>query len=328
MIGLNEWYTRQEVADKLGVSKNTVYHYAKQGKIIKIDDPHRVIREARYHRKEVDELIEERTHNRPLGMRPSALAKQLDVPVSKIYNVIKENKLPVDEFPLGDEMKGYSISLEMAERIKEEIERATPMRGRRTEFYDSEQDISLYQLFRMPNGQDIRVVRNEDNEWGFTLQSRAWLTLEEGLSVHRVYALYDLHQVNIPVKGYTDFILDKKQHESFVFLDFVYQNWGIENIRLRDMDDTIALSIKSGERKLKIPLPESLPEEWVSNAISEGGIEKELDTWVLFSGYQKTSISLPVDLRESVIALAKEHGITMNDFIEATLRSAVVASKK
>ncbi|WP_418789868.1 helix-turn-helix domain-containing protein [Peribacillus frigoritolerans] len=34
-----EWYTQQEVAGLLGVSKATVYHYAKQKKIIKIADP-------------------------------------------------------------------------------------------------------------------------------------------------------------------------------------------------------------------------------------------------------------------------------------------------
>ncbi|CAH0298397.1 MULTISPECIES: helix-turn-helix domain-containing protein [Bacillaceae] len=31
-----EWYTQKEVADLLGVSKATVYHYGKQKKIIKI----------------------------------------------------------------------------------------------------------------------------------------------------------------------------------------------------------------------------------------------------------------------------------------------------
>ncbi|MED4697085.1 helix-turn-helix domain-containing protein [Peribacillus frigoritolerans] len=33
-----EWYTQKEVADLLGVSKATVYHYGKQKKIIEILD--------------------------------------------------------------------------------------------------------------------------------------------------------------------------------------------------------------------------------------------------------------------------------------------------
>ena len=53
---MNEWYTQKEVAERLGVSKATVYHYAKQGKIRKIADPHRLHREARYYKEEVDRL--------------------------------------------------------------------------------------------------------------------------------------------------------------------------------------------------------------------------------------------------------------------------------
>ena len=57
-IELKDWYTRQEVADILGISKATVYHYAKQKKIIKIANPHRLIREVRYKQEEVDALAD------------------------------------------------------------------------------------------------------------------------------------------------------------------------------------------------------------------------------------------------------------------------------
>ena len=90
MVRLNNWYTRQEVAELLGVSKATVYHYAKQNKIIKIDDPHRLFREARYEKKEVDELAEERKRNTPTGWRPSELANELNVPTQRIYALIRE----------------------------------------------------------------------------------------------------------------------------------------------------------------------------------------------------------------------------------------------
>ncbi|MFB6804773.1 helix-turn-helix domain-containing protein [Peribacillus butanolivorans] len=49
-----EWYTQHEVADLLGISKATVYHYAKQKKILKIVDSHRIHREARYEKAEAE----------------------------------------------------------------------------------------------------------------------------------------------------------------------------------------------------------------------------------------------------------------------------------
>ena len=63
---MNEWYTQKEVAERLGVSKATVYHYAKQGKIRKIADPHRLHREARYYKEEVDRLAMEKTDIQPV----------------------------------------------------------------------------------------------------------------------------------------------------------------------------------------------------------------------------------------------------------------------
>jgi len=57
---INEWYTQKQVAERLGVSKATVYYYAKQGKIRKMADPHRLHREARYYKEEVDCLARER----------------------------------------------------------------------------------------------------------------------------------------------------------------------------------------------------------------------------------------------------------------------------
>ena len=122
-IELKDWYTRQEVADKLGISKATVYHYAKQKKIIKIDDPHRLIREARYKMEEVDILATERQRNQPMGLRPSELAKQLGVTTQRIYALIRETDLPVDELPVGDERTIYSIPDETAAWIQQEIER-------------------------------------------------------------------------------------------------------------------------------------------------------------------------------------------------------------
>ncbi|MDF1998170.1 helix-turn-helix domain-containing protein [Peribacillus frigoritolerans] len=65
-----EWYTQKEVVDLLGVSKATVYHYGKQKKIIKILDPHRLHKEARYEKAEVGRLVHEK-QSLPTGMSPN-----------------------------------------------------------------------------------------------------------------------------------------------------------------------------------------------------------------------------------------------------------------
>src|SRR4051812_29844242 len=87
-----------KVAERLEVSKATVYHYAKQGKIRKIADPHRLNREARYYKEEVDRLFIEK-ENYPTGMRPSEVAKQLGLSVQSVYKYTKDGTIKAVEVP-------------------------------------------------------------------------------------------------------------------------------------------------------------------------------------------------------------------------------------
>lgn len=311
---MRNWYNRQEVAELLGVSKATVYQFAKQGKIVKIPDPHRLRREVRYQREEVDVLAEERKKYQPTGLKPAELAARLHIPVSRIYNIIKEHDLPVDEYPLGDEMTGFSISDELADRITREVQRTLPERATPTEFYNARLDVALYQRFKTPDGQDIRLVRNEESNWGFYLQSRTWIPIKEGLA-RNYTAAYPIHQKNITPQGYTDFKLPKDLNESFEFLDFVYQVWGVENVRVRERDEHLSLSIKSGNRTATIA-PPSITNSSLQSFIVSGDIERDGEVWTLISGYRRTSIELPVDLLNEIQAISKEEGIYISDFIE------------
>ena len=140
-----------------------------------------------------------------LGLRPSTLAKQLGVTPQRIYALIRETTLPVDELPVGDERTIYSIPDETAVWIRQEIERTASARGTRVEYYDAKFDIVLYQLFRTQQGQEMRVLRNDDQEWGFYLQSRTWIPFTNGIHAYQYEAAYPIHQPNSRVRGYTDF---------------------------------------------------------------------------------------------------------------------------
>jgi len=317
---LKNWYTRQEVAEILGISKATVYHYAKQKKIIKIVNPHRLIREVRYKTEEVDALAIERQRHQPLGLRPSTLAKQLGVTTQRIYGLIRETTLPVDELPVGDERTIYSIPDETAAWIRQEIERTASVRGTRVEYYDAKFDIVLYQLFRTQQGQEIRVLRNDDQEWGFYLQSRTWIPFTNGIHAYQYEAVYPIHQPNSRVRGYTDFLLPKDAQESFDFLDFVYQVWGIENIRIREHDTHLDLSIKSGEIKLVIPVPAILSESIIKKFLVLGDVIIEDGEWTLISGYRRTTFDLPNNLLDKLQDISKEKGQSMSEYVEEALR--------
>ena len=317
---MKDWYTRQEVADLLGVSKATVYHYSKQKKIIKIDDPHRLIREARYQKEEVDALAEERLRYQPTGLRPSELAKELGVTTQRIYALIRETDLPVDELPVGDERTIYSIPDETATWIRQEIEKTISARGTRVEFYDTKLDIALYQRFYTPQGQAMRVVRNDNQQWGFYLQSGTWIPYSDGIQAFQYEPAYSIHQSNRQIRGYTDFILPKELEESFDFLDFVYQVWGIENIRIRDQDTHIALSIKSGETEIPEQIPNTVTESVIKKFLVLGEVILEGGKWTLISGYRRTTFDLPNNMLEEIKRIAQDYEMSMSDYVEIALR--------
>ncbi len=314
-----DWYTKNEVAEKLGISLGTVYHWAKQGKLSKIEDPNTNIREARYLKEEVDALHGKLQENRPDGIRPSSLARQLKVPVSKVYNIIRENNLPVNEFPIGDERTGISIPEELIETIHNELKKSLPKRGTSAEFFNYHYDIALFQRFTTPNGQDIRVMRNEKSDWGFYHQSRTFIPYTTGISEYRYIPTYLIHQKNIAVKGYVDFILPKDSNESFDLLDFAYEHWGVENVRLREQDLYIEFSIKSGVRQVSAPLPESLSLATIEKYIHAGKVQVDGEEWTLVSGSQNFMLDLPEDLMKLLRKAAKRENISMSGYVESVL---------
>lgn len=317
---MKDWYTRKEVAEILGVSKATVYHYAKQGKIIKIDDPHRLYREARYQKEEVDALAEERKKNQPTGLRPSELAKELNVPSQRIYTLIRETDLPIDRLPAGDERTIYSIPEQTANWIRKEIKKQQSTRGTRAEFYNATYDIALYQLFQTKDGEKMRVVRNEQHEWGFYLPSGTWIPYTDGRDIFKYQPVYSLHQSNRQVQGYTDFVLPKKDENIFIFIDFVYEVFGIENIRMREQKEQIELSIKSGKWKIPKDLKDPLSLEWIRDYIALGELFVEDDHWIFMSGYRRTTFDLPNKLLDQLKDVADEHSMSMSEYVEKVLK--------
>jgi hypothetical protein len=88
-------------------------------------------------------------------------------------------------------------------------------------------------------------------------------------------------------------------------------------------EEAIAISIKSGERRITMPIPDALTDEWLVNCITAGGVEQRNETWLLISGYRKTSVQFPDRLLTDIIHLAKQQGMTMNEYIEKALQKRV-----
>jgi predicted DNA-binding transcriptional regulator AlpA len=322
-------YTRKEVAKLLGISKVTVYHYAKQGKIRKVPDPHHTMREARYFKEEVDVLAEQRNQVKVQGYSTTALSKKLGITQQKIYQLIKDHELHVHEVPYGDERIRYVIPEETATWMEKEIERTAPTRGIRSEFYDSTLDIALYQRFMSADKLETRLFRNEKGEWGFYSSSRSWMPYEKAVKDYGYMPAYEIHRPLLKITGYTDLILPKDNELSYLFLDYIYIRRGIENIRLREHDNHLALSVKAGPMQVTTSLSPILKEEVIRKFLEGGAgdiLFKEED-WLFVSGYRKTSLELPVTLLDALHELSTQEQLTTNELMEQAIQEFINTKK-
>lgn len=283
------------------------------------------MREARYYKEEVDALVEQRKADKVEGYSTSEVSKELAISQQKIYQLIEDNELMVHKVPYGDERIRYVIPEETLRWIKDEIERTAPTRGVRSEFYDSALDISLYQLFTSTQRGETRVVRNADREWGFYSSSHTWIPYAEAIKQLKYTPTYSIHRPSLKVSGYTDFILPKDNELSYVFLDFMYSKRGIENIRLREHEEHIELSIKSGPLQVKDSVPAALTVTAIQSFLEGGAgdVLFEEDEWIFVSGYRKTSVDLPVSMLDKLHKLAKQEQTTTNELVEQAIQKFV-----
>ncbi|WP_260399498.1 helix-turn-helix domain-containing protein [Peribacillus simplex] len=315
-----EWYTQKEVAALLGVSKATVYHYGKQKKIIKILDPHRIHKEARYEKAEVDQLVYAK-QSFPTGMSPNEVAKKLGLSVQSVYKYIQDGSIKAEAIPYGDERITYVISETDYHEAEKSLKPSETQRPKKYEYYDSKNDVVLYQKFHSNKIPEARVVRNEENVFGFYLPNiQKWLTYEEGMKTYTLKPSFSIHQPPLDYKGYVELQVPKNEVVFYPFMDYLYEIWGVENIRLREQSETVLLYIKAGEKPLKsevFGIADILP------YLTNGEMHHEDDTLILRSSNRKTSFELPIELLETISDLAEQEGVSISKWVEQKLSSII-----
>lgn len=321
-----DWYTRQEVADLLNVSKQTVYHYGKQGKIIKIHDKHRTVREVRYEKEGVDALIEQKKQQKITGTTVSELAKRLDTTTRKIYDLISENKLEIETVRIGDERYIYSLNNEQVEIIELSYRESKPDRAVKSEFYNSSFDIAIHQRFILDEQKEVRVMKGEDGVWGFYLPSHNFISYKEAVKKYSIEAAYTIHQNLISARsGYTDFVLSKRSPKTFYLIDTLYEMCGVENIRLRDDSQHIKISVKSSNYDaIDVPPLYMVDKAYIKKATVSGALIREEGKWNFISGVTRTSFSLKNELLDMLYKIAEEEGTTMDQLVEKAIEDKYI----
>jgi|SRR5690606_14680976 len=312
-----EWYTQEEVATMLGVTKQTVYLYEKQGKIKRIPDPYRSYRVVRYEKEEVDALYWQRKQE-PRGEKPSELAKKLGISVQTIYRYIQDGLVETVQVPFGQKRTRHIITEKGIQQAHAIVNEHKKSGIQRFEYYDSKLKIAIYQKFASPMIEDARVIRNANHDWAFYVRHTGDVyDYDEGIEKLNLKPCYSIHQEPLQYKGYAYVRIPKDFQYFYPLIDYFYEVWGIENVRLRDEERHVTIHIKEGDK----PFSVSFPFQEIIPFIRSGEWWVENGTLYVRSIYRKTSIELPSWMIEKIQEIADVQGKTMSQLIEKVLEN-------
>lgn len=313
-------YTQSEVANLLNISKSTVYHYSKQKKIHKIEDPFQLQRGVRYRAEEVDAMLS-KVKIQPTGYKPSVVAKKLGISTQTIYKYIRDGIISADEIPFGDERSSFVISEESIEAAKIQIREMEPERARKAEYYDSQNDIALFQCFHSFKIAEARAMKNKENEWVFYLPlSQSFITYKEGIKDFDLVPVYSIHKDSLDYKGYSHLMIKKTEDIFYPLIDFLYTQLGVENVRIRDRKNIVQLSVKAGT----IPFNrEYFSFEDVLPFVKEGTWELSGTSLIIKSAYTRTTVELPIEMHKAIKKIISKENITISQYIERILEDVL-----
>ncbi|MEH6945130.1 helix-turn-helix domain-containing protein [Bacillus sp. JJ722] len=312
-----KWYTKAETMHLLGISSSTVYHYYKQGKLTKIEDPHRLYKEVRYRKEDVEILLSYTNATKQKEMGPAEVAKRLGVTLQTVYKYIADGLIESKVIPFGDERHAHSISEESFQKARKALQNNKPTKARLKDYYNKKKDIALFQLFHSSSIGQARINRDQNQNWLFHLLTTGdMISYENGIKDYGLGAAYFIHESTVESKGHCQLNLPKSHNDFYKVIDYLYEFWGIENCRLRDIGEVVEIFVEAGFK----PFNNSFQISNIQPYLKQGEWIVEEDSLIIKSSYRKTSIELPTDMLDKIKKQADEQHITMSMCIEQLLK--------
>ena len=165
-------------------------------------------------------------------------------------------------------------------------------------------------------------MKDEANNWGFYLPNyQKWVDHKEGIEKYALEPCYGIHADPFDYKGYVHFQIPKGEDILYPFIDFIYESWGIENIGIREHEQSVNISMKAGEISINNSIP--FPLNQLIPFIQEGTIEIAEGYLLVRSAYRKTNLELPIKMLDTVKQLADQENITMSQWVEQAIHQAL-----
>ena len=148
-----------------------------------------------------------------------------------------------------------------------------------------------------------------------------WVEYKEGLEKYGLEPCYSIHKEPFDYKGYVHIKIPKGEDVLYPFIDFIYESWGIENVGIREHEQWVYITMKTGEsissKSYSIYSNQLIP------FINEGTIEIAEGLFIVRSAYRKTNLELPIKMLDDVKQLAEQENITMSQWVKRAINKVL-----
>lgn len=309
----SDYYTKEEVAKLLNIAESTVYRYAEQGKIQAEPNPYRMKKSTRYTKESVEQFLQSKKAD---GITVDDLAKKLKISKARIYQLLQQNDdLDIIKIPYGVNNYKYLIPESTQKAISKQL-RKKKSKGAKKDFYNSQYNIALFQLFKNDYGKSYRIFKSESNEWGLYLNgSNNFVDFKTSLEALKIEPSYTLNnRSSLKSNGYGHFEIPKDE-SGFSFIDYFYQHIGINNMFVNEKNETIELFLKETNIPIdKCPLPNDVSLDIITSI--EGDIYIDENNLHILKGHKSITLSLSLPTIKLLQSFVESHDLTASEVTE------------
>lgn len=313
---MEQYYTKEQVSEKLGVAQSSVYVLAKK-KLIDVEAlPQGVSRTKRYSKSSVDAYANRQAIDKD-GLTVAEFAKNHQVSPQRVYQLIKKLALQLEKAKIGKRNR-LLLSKEHQQLLLKELQHKKH-KGTKTDFYRFTEDIALFQLFLDQRQIAYRVMRNEAGEWGFL--SPTFLAYDQAMSELQLQQAYDIHQPRMTANIYADFSFPVKDAKLYDAMDLLYEVVGVENMHVYQLDQTIEVSVKAltydvRDKKINV---DYLSDHCINAVIELSGADLRIQP-----KDKSVTVVLEADVYEAVKRQTSTQNQSMTELINRLLREKLL----
>lgn len=321
-----QYYTRKQVAELLGISESTVYRYANEGQIRTVPNPYSMRNQTIYYSEEVDALAKDRAELNALNedLTIPQLAKRLGTSRQHIDHFIKTNQLQVKRIQVGNRIR-IALPLETIERVTHLYQESlnNSAKYKKHLYYNEKYQIVLFQAFQSLDGRLFRVGVQED-EWGlYDDKNGIFIRYEDAITQSSIQAkpLYSIQsQRTSREANYLLLSLPKNVEVSWAIFDYFLAAVGIDSISIRQLEHHIELSVKQGIISLSnYPFPNEMTVEKINLYLREGELAINDCELFLIGRYQKTSFMVQRNFLQALQHEAEQANMSASDLLNQIL---------